>query len=148
MTETILFRLRGEIILVFHIQHASRLHPNHRWRVVASIAKFRFAGDRLRCCLQRDRRACLWQFRKHSVLPTGRGDKQPDACYPARGAECEFLKHLHKTFFPMVVFRSRAFTSTPTSFSSALITAEAFSSPKPSATADSRLSWTTRNAGI
>jgi len=32
----------------------------------------------------------------------------------------------------------QAFTSTPDSFSSALITAEAFSLPKPSATADAR----------
>src|ERR1700758_4941516 len=42
----------------------------------------------------------------------------------------------------------RAFTSTPASFSSALITAEAFSFPKPSATADSRFFWTARSAGI
>ena len=105
MTETVLFRLSGELILVFHIQSASRLHPNHRWRVVASKAKFGFAGDWIRYRLQRHRRACLRQFRKYSVLPTGRGDKQPDACHPARCAEREFLKYLHTTFFPMVVFR-------------------------------------------
>src|SRR5438105_15736402 len=98
MTETVLFRLSGELILVFHIQSASRLHPNHRWRVVASKAKFGFAGDWIRYRLQRHRRACLRQFRKYSVLPTGLGDKQPDACYPARGAKREFWKHLHKTF--------------------------------------------------
>ena len=42
----------------------------------------------------------------------------------------------------------RAFTSTPPSFSSALIKAEAFSFPKPSATADSRFFFTTCNAGM
>ena len=42
----------------------------------------------------------------------------------------------------------RAFTSTPPSFSSALIKAEAFSFPKPSATADSRFLLTTCNAGM
>src|SRR6266566_972184 len=98
MTEAIFSRLGGELILVFHVQSAPRLNPNHRRRVVASKAKFGFAGDWIRSCFQRHRRACLWQFRKYSVLPTGRGDKQPDACYPASGAEPEFLKHLHKTF--------------------------------------------------
>src|ERR1700682_1837959 len=42
----------------------------------------------------------------------------------------------------------RAFTSTPASFSSALITAEAFSFPKPSATADARFFSTTHSAGM
>ena len=42
----------------------------------------------------------------------------------------------------------RAFTSTPASFSSVLIIADAFSSPKPRATADSRFFWTTGSAGI
>src|SRR5207253_2689735 len=42
----------------------------------------------------------------------------------------------------------RAFTSTPASFSSALIKAEAFSSPNPSATADARFFSATRSAGM
>src|ERR1700745_691938 len=41
-----------------------------------------------------------------------------------------------------------ALTSTPASFSSVLIRAEAFSFPKPSPTACSRFFWTTRSAGI
>src|ERR1700686_4730519 len=98
MTNAIFFRLGGELILVFHIQNAPRLHPNHRWRVIASKAKFGLAGDWIRFRLQRRRRAWLRKFRKYSALPTGRVDKQPDAGYPAGGAEREFLKHLHKTF--------------------------------------------------
>src|SRR6266567_1413363 len=102
MTDALFSRLGGELILVFHVQNAARLHPNHWWHVVASEAKLGFASDWTRCCLQRYRRACLRQFRKYSVLPTGRRDKQPDACYAARGAEPEFLKHLHKTFSSML----------------------------------------------
>src|SRR4029077_19455061 len=99
MIQALFSRLGGELILIFHVQNASWLHPNHRWRVVASIAKFGFTGDWIRCRHQCYRRACLWQFRKYSVLPTGRSDKQPDACYPARRTYREFLKNLHTTFF-------------------------------------------------
>src|SRR6267378_2097352 len=42
----------------------------------------------------------------------------------------------------------RAFTSTPASFSSALIKAEAFSLPKPRATADARFFSATRSPGV
>src|SRR6266436_4656276 len=103
MSETILFRMSGELVLILHIQSASRLYPNYRWRVVALITKFGFAGDWIRCGLKCHRRACLRQFRKYSVLPRGVGDKQTDA-HPARDAERNSLKHLHKAFSLMVVF--------------------------------------------
>src|SRR5882724_9188723 len=45
-------------------------------------------------------------------------------------------------------FTRRAFTSTPASFSSALINADAFSFPKPRATAEARFFSTMRSAGI
>src|SRR6476660_376585 len=81
------------------------------------------------------------------------GDKQIDA-HPARDAERDSLKRLHKIFPQSLCFVSadrltrRAFTSTPASFSTALIKAEAFSFPKPRATAAARFFSTTRSAGI
>src|SRR6266852_3150982 len=80
------------------------------------------------------------------------GDKQTDA-HPARAAERDVLKHLYKTLPQSLCSVSvdrltrRAFTSTPASFSSALINAEAFSFPKPSATAYARFFSATRSAG-
>src|SRR6266436_4523352 len=97
--------MRGELILIFDIQSTSGLHSNHGRRVVALIAKFRFAGDWICCRRQRDRRDCLRKVRKYSVLPTGGGHKETDASYVARGAECDFFKDLHKTFPSMVPFR-------------------------------------------
>src|SRR5881275_1026484 len=47
-----------------------------------------------------------------------------------------------------VLARGALFTSTPASFSSALMRAEAFSVPKPSATADSRFFLATCRAGM
>ncbi len=102
MTETVLFRLSGKIILIFHVQSAARLHPNHRWRVVASKAKFGFAGDWIRCCFQCHRRACLWQFRKYSVLRTCCRDEQPDACRPAKCAYPELWQNLHRESYRLV----------------------------------------------
>src|SRR5260370_14935628 len=84
MTETIFFRLGGELILVFHVQSTSRLDANDRWRVVALKAKFGFTGDWIRRRHERDRRACLWQFTAHSVLRTCRGGKQAGGFYPTK----------------------------------------------------------------
>src|SRR2546430_15967113 len=44
MTETVLGRLSGELILAFHGQRASLLPPKHRGRVVPAKAKFGFPG--------------------------------------------------------------------------------------------------------
>src|SRR5713226_5888720 len=102
MTETIFFRLGGELILVFHVQSTSRLDANDRWRVVALKAKFGFTGDWIRRRHERDRRACLWQFRDDSVLRTGRGDKQSDVCYPAKCVWQELLQHLHRKIYRLL----------------------------------------------
>lgn len=96
MTEAIFFRLGGELILVFHIESGSGLDPNHRRRVFALVAKFRFAGGWVRCRHQRDRGVCLWQFREYSVLGARRGDKQSDVRYPAKCAWRELLQNLHR----------------------------------------------------
>ena len=96
MTEAILFRLSGELVLIFHIQNASRLHANHRGRVFALITKFGFAGDRIRRGCERYWRTRLWQFGNYSVLHTRSGEKQSDVCYPAKCAWHKFLKKLHR----------------------------------------------------
>ena len=102
MTETILFRLSGELVLIFHIQNTSRLHANHRGRVIALIAEFGFAGDRVRCGHERDRRPCLWQFRKYSILATCCGDKQSDACYPVECSYRELWRNLHEESYRLL----------------------------------------------
>ena len=99
MSETILFRMSGELVLILHIQSASRLYPNYRWRVVPLITKFGFAGDWIRRGLKCHRRACLRQFRKYSALSISSSDEQSDACYAARGGDREF-KNLHSTKIP------------------------------------------------
>ena len=83
MTEAIFVRLGGEPILVFHVQNASRLDPNHRRGVFALILKSGFTGDWVRHRHQRHRRFCLWQFLKYSVVPTRGRNRQSNGYYPA-----------------------------------------------------------------
>ncbi len=99
MTDAVFSRLSVQFILVFDIQNTSRLNPNYRRRVVAAISKFRFARDGIGCRKQRHRRACLWQFWKYSALASNRGDKQSDACHPAKCGDREFKK-LHFAKLP------------------------------------------------
>jgi len=102
MSETIFFRLSGELILIFHIQNASRLHANYRRRVLALITKFGLAGGRIRRGREHNGRACLWQFRQYSVLSACRGDKQADACHPADRCYRDLLQNLHRKNYRLV----------------------------------------------
>ena len=102
MTETIFFRLDGEPILVFHVQNGSGLDADHGRRVVVLITKFGFAGGRVRCGHERDRRPCLWQFREYSILATCCGDKQSDVRYPVECSYRELWRNLHEESYRLL----------------------------------------------
>ena len=99
MTDAFFFRFGDKLVFVLDLQNTSRLYPNYRWRVVALITKFGFAGDWIRLGLKCHRRACLRQFRKYSALSISSSDEQSDACYAARGGDREF-KNLHSRKIP------------------------------------------------
>src|SRR6266566_2265095 len=102
MSETIFFRLSGELILIFHIQSASRLHANYRRCVVILIAKSGFARDRIRCRHEHDWRTCLWKFRDYSVLRGCGTGKQPSVCQPPDCSYREYLQNLHSESYRLV----------------------------------------------
>ncbi len=102
MTEAVFSRLGVELIFIFDVQNTSRLDADHGRRVVVLITKFGFAGDRVRCGHERDRRPCLWQFRKYSILATCCGDKQSDACYPVECSYRELWRNLHEESYRLL----------------------------------------------
>jgi hypothetical protein len=117
VTDTILFRLRDELILIFHLQHSSRLNADQGRDVLISITKLGFARGRIGCRHQRHRGARFRQFRKDSVLPIDRSDKQSKASCRSKCVGCEMLQELHTRELALVpniaMARARGFVMPP-----------------------------------